>query len=305
MLAAGCGTAAPETGGAGASRVPSERDSNAADGMPDAGAKSIRKRTGYVRTNDGVRLYLEEAGSGKHIVLIHGGGLSLVWWRRNFPVLAEQFHVIAPDTRGCGGSDKPAWGHRTARYAKDVYEIIEKLGLRDVTLVGWSIGARTCYSYLELFGKHRLQGVVLVDETVAYEVHQPAPPGSEQQPNESTEAYQRRSMRAMVSPRDPAQVTEEELEWMMASAANLPAAATLKADYRAQDWRPLCPVIDVPVLIVAGRHSGALPGCIYAAEHIPGARLVVFEQSGHCPFYTEADRFNTVVAEFVNGTRRS
>ena len=86
--------------------------------------------------------------------------MSLVWWRRNFPVLAEQFHVIAADTRGCGRSDKPAWGHRTARYAKDVYDIIEQLGLHDVTLVGWSIGARTCYSYLELFGKHRLRGVV-------------------------------------------------------------------------------------------------------------------------------------------------
>ena len=67
---------------------------------------------------------------------------------------------------------------------------------------------------------------------------------------------------------------------------------------------PLCPVINVPVLITAGRHSGALPGCLYAAEHIPGAKLVVFEQSGHCPFYTEASRFNQSVADFVNGIRR-
>ena len=88
----------------------------------------------------------------------------------------------------------------------------------------------------------------------------------------------------------------------MMAATSWPTPATLRADYRAQDWRPLCPVIDVPVLITAGRHSGALPGCLYAAEHIPGARLVVFEQSGHCPFYTEASRFNPVVADFVTGT---
>jgi len=92
---------------------------------------------------------------------------------------------------------------------------------------------------------------------------------------------------------------------MMGSAANLPAAATLSADYRAQDWRPLCPVINLPVLVAAGRQSGALPGCVYAAEHIPGAKLVVFEQSGHCLFYTEADKFNRVISEFVNGLRRS
>ena len=37
------------------------------------------KRTGYLRTNDGVNLYYEEAGSGKPIILLHGGGLGLVW----------------------------------------------------------------------------------------------------------------------------------------------------------------------------------------------------------------------------------
>jgi pimeloyl-ACP methyl ester carboxylesterase len=176
-----------------------------------------------------VRLYFEQAGSGKPVMLVHGGGLSSVWWQRNFSVLAKEFHVIAADTRGCGRSDNPEWGHRTARYAKDVHEIIETLGLHDVVLVGWSIGARTCYSYLELFGRHRLRGVVLVDETVAYEVHEPPPRGSEPQPGESTEAYQRRTMRAMVSPQDPAQVGDDELEWMMASAKR-PTPATLRAD---------------------------------------------------------------------------
>jgi pimeloyl-ACP methyl ester carboxylesterase len=132
--------------------------------------------------------------------------------------------------------------------------------------------------------------------------HHPPPAGSEQQPGESDDAYPRRSMRAMVSPRDPAAVTDAELEWMLASRATLPIAkATLAADYRAQDWRPLCPVIDVPVLVAAGRYSGALPGNRYAAEHIPGARLVMFEDSGHCLFYNEPEKFNRVVVEFVNG----
>ena len=48
-----------------------------------------------------------------------------------------------------------------------------------------------------------------------------------------------------------------------------------------------------------GRHSGALPGCRYAGAHIPGARLEIFEASHHAPFYTEADKFNRLVADFV------
>ena len=260
------------------------------------------KRSGYVRTNDGVRLYYEDAGSGSPIILIHAGGMSSTWWRKNFPVLSQQFRVIAPDTRGCGRSDKPEWGHRTARYAKDVYDIIETLDLDDVTLVGWSIGARTNYSYLELFGRHRLRGVVMVDETVHISLHDPPKPGSERQSGESDEAYRRRYMVDLFGPENGKRLTDDELSWMVGSWSPLPAIwQTLSADYRAQDWRPQCPTIDLPVLVTTGRYAGAYPGCVYAAEHIPDARLEVFETSGHALHYEEAEKFNRVVAEFVAG----
>ena len=47
-------------------------------------------------------------------------------------------------------------GYRTARYAQDMRDLFESLGLQDVTLVGWSIGARTSLSYLELFGERAM-----------------------------------------------------------------------------------------------------------------------------------------------------
>ena len=124
----------------------------------------MEKRSGFVEANDGVRLYYEDSGSGKPVFLIHGGGLSLGWWRKQVPALSQRFRVIAADTRGNGRSDKTPWGHRTARYAMDVRQIIETLDLDEVTLVGWSIGARTVLSYIELFRDYRLKGVVLVDE---------------------------------------------------------------------------------------------------------------------------------------------
>ena len=220
----------------------------------------MTQTSGYVIANDGVRLHYDEAGAGKAVVLIHGGGLSNVWWERNLPALGRRFHVIAPDTRGCGRSQRTPWGHRTARYAADVREIIHALGLHDVTLVGWSIGARTCYSYLELFGAHRLRGVVLVDETVHITVHEPPPPGSEQQPGESDRDHRRRTMRTMLGPVYGPRATEEEIDRLTDSASGYaPAGETLGADYKAQDWRPLCPAITVPVLVTTGRHSGALP----------------------------------------------
>lgn len=256
--------------------------------------------TGHIRTNDGVSIYYEEAGTGKDILFLHGHGCSLVWFKRNFPVLAEEFHVVAMDFRGCGRSEKATWGHSIARYAMDANNVMHALGLHDVTLVGWSLGGRTCYGYLELFARERLRGVVVIDDTVHPDIHLPGPEDASQQPGESDAEFTRRSLRRMVSPLDPDSVPAEELEWMVAETALIPEGEAISLDGQ-KDWRPLCPKIDVPVLLASGRHSGALPGCEYASEHIPGARLEVFEHSGHGLFWSEADRFNRVLADFVNG----
>lgn len=261
----------------------------------------LEKRTGFVEANDGVRLYFEDTGCGKPVILIHGGGLSLGWWRWQVPALSQRFRVIAADTRGNGRSDKTPWGHRTARYAMDVRQIIETLDLDEVTLVGWSIGARTVLSYLELFRDYRLKGAVLVDEVPSIEVHDPpvrdTEPDAEPPPEDETERKRRQFRNMFVS----LEVPDAELDVLLEeSRENTPSqGVTLGPDYQAQDWRPMLPSIDLPVLITTGGRSGAYPGCKYMYEHIPGARLEVFEDSGHVLFYEEPDRFNAVVAEFV------
>ena len=262
----------------------------------------MERRTGFVEANDGVRLYYEDTGQGKPVVLIHGGGLSLGWWRWQIPVLSQRFRVIAADTRGNGRSDKTPWGHRTARYAADVREIIESLDLHEVTLVGWSIGARTVLSYIELFRDYRLKGVVLVDEVPSIEVHDPPEPEAKtetESPPEDEAEHRRRQLRNMFVSLD---VSDEELDVLLEESREntLAQGVTLGPDYQAQDWRPMLPSIDLPVLITTGAKSGAFPGCRYMYEHIPGARMEVFEHSGHVLFYEEPDRFNAVVAKFVD-----
>ena len=76
----------------------------------------------FITTNDGVRLYYEDAGpcdrssssssssSSSTIVLVHGAGCSLRWWNRSFEALSKKSRVVAVDLRGCGRSDKPTHG---------------------------------------------------------------------------------------------------------------------------------------------------------------------------------------------------
>jgi pimeloyl-ACP methyl ester carboxylesterase len=67
------------------------------------------------------------------------------------------------------------------------------------------------------------------------------------------------------------------------------------------DYRARLSEIRVPALIGVGRHDPQAPvGCSEElAQGIPGARLVIFERSGHYPFAEERDRFKQTGAEFL------
>jgi len=51
-----------------------------------------------------------------------------------------QQRVITLDLRGHGRSSKPGFGYRIARFSRDVYELIDYLGLEHADVLGWSIG---------------------------------------------------------------------------------------------------------------------------------------------------------------------
>ena len=102
-------------------------------------------------TSDGVRIvYQEWRGenvAGPPVVLHHGFAADAkVNWERPGVVAAFTAagrRVVAPDARGHGGSDKP---HDPARYgedrmARDLSELLDRLGCDEVDLVGYSMGA--------------------------------------------------------------------------------------------------------------------------------------------------------------------
>ena len=164
---------------------------------------------------------------------------------------------------------------------------------------------------------------MLVDEVPSIEVHDPPDPPepaaesripnplpkpipkSDRNPSLILHLRRRRSVSADNFGICSSPSTYRMTNWtvlLKESRENTPAqGVTLGPDYQAQDWRPMLPSIDLPVLITTGGRSGAYPGCKYMFEHIPGARMEVFEDSGHALFYEEPDRFNAVVAEFIDG----
>lgn len=88
-----------------------------------------------------VALHVEERGSGRPIIMLHGLGASSYMWRHLAPVVAKDHRVITVDLKGFGRSDKPIdYGYSIEEHAALVRALIRKLALDDVTLVGHSLG---------------------------------------------------------------------------------------------------------------------------------------------------------------------
>ncbi|MBI1969265.1 alpha/beta hydrolase [Candidatus Woesearchaeota archaeon] len=265
----------------------------------------------FFTTNDGVRLWYEDVGRRKPIVFIGGWTMSTAWWQKQIPELSKYCRVIAIDMRAYGKSDKPAYGHRITRHAMDLQNALSTLDLHDVTLIGWSMGAATILSYLNLFGKERIVKAILIDQTPKIVSDEEWKKGVAEdftaekalQFVAAIKANHADFLQDFIPQMFYKERTPAELRWMLREMLKTPAdiAAKLMLDNCVQDWRDILPTIKIPIFIIAGKQSKwMVPGCRYMAKQIPHAKLLLFEQSAHCPFYEEPEKFNTAVRQFVD-----
>ncbi len=93
---------------------------------------------------DGSRMAFVEKGTGAQtLILIHGMGNNLLSWHNNFEALSDTYHCIAVDLPGNGASPNSPDGNYSLDYfARCLIDFIGRKGLRNVTLVGHSMGAQ-------------------------------------------------------------------------------------------------------------------------------------------------------------------
>jgi pimeloyl-ACP methyl ester carboxylesterase len=115
-------------------------------------------------TGDGVALSYGSIGNGPPLVMIHGWSQTADQFRHQFDAFAAHAQVLAYDQRGHGLSARPDHGYRIHRLAMDLRDFLESLDIRDVTVLGHSMGCSVIWAYLELFGDARLTKLILVDE---------------------------------------------------------------------------------------------------------------------------------------------
>ncbi|MFC4630708.1 alpha/beta fold hydrolase [Promicromonospora alba] len=102
-------------------------------------------------------LYYEDHGTGQPVVLIHGYPLDgNSWERQSRELIAAGYRVITYDRRGFGQSSKVGEGYDYDTFAADLNTVLNTLDLRDVILVGFSMGTGELARYVKNYGHERV-----------------------------------------------------------------------------------------------------------------------------------------------------
>lgn len=141
--------------------------------LEDSGTDTARqknkedRRMSFFTLKSGERLYYEDRGRGTEtLVMMHGWTSTHEVYLKPVETLENQARCVIFDHRGHGQSkqaNRP--GATMETLAGDLRELMEGLGLTNVTLLGWSMGAGALLNYVRLYGCENLKQIVLCDMT--------------------------------------------------------------------------------------------------------------------------------------------
>jgi pimeloyl-ACP methyl ester carboxylesterase len=272
-------------------------------------------------TIHGHRVAYRLAGSGPPIVLIHGITASSSVWELVGPRLARHHTVLAPDLIGHGQSAKPRGDYSMGAFASGVRDLVLRLELGPVTVVGHSLGGGVAMQFSYQFPE-RTQRLALVSSgglgrSVHVFLRAATLPGSELVipllAGRQVLAAGRAVGRALG--RVGLQLGNDALEIARGHASlgdpesRAAFVHTLRASVDATGQRVqavdrLYLAAGLPVLIVWGARDRIIPPehGERAHELVPGSRFELFERSGHFPHLDEPERFVATLEDWIETT---
>ncbi|MFF7276450.1 alpha/beta fold hydrolase [Streptomyces griseorubiginosus] len=105
--------------------------------------------TNRTLTVNGLSIHIAEQGEGPLVLLLHGWPETSHSWRHQMQPLADAgYHVVAPDQRGYGRSDRPEEGdqYTILHLVGDVVGLIDALGAEEAIVVGHDWGAPVAWT---------------------------------------------------------------------------------------------------------------------------------------------------------------
>lgn len=267
-------------------------------------------------TSNPVRLHVEDSGGeGRPVVLIHGWPLSAESWKAQVgPLRDAGYRVVAYDRRGFGRSDKPADGYDYDTLADDLAGILESRDLRDVSLVGFSMGGGEVARYIARHGEDRLHGVVFAAAVPPYLMKtddNPDGPLTKDKAKEmenglkaDRETFFDGFTKDFFSANGTLKVTEAQRQEAIALCLQSDQTAALGCmqAFATTDFRNDLAKVTVPTLVLHGDADATVPfegSGKRTHEAIAGSELVVVKDAPHGFNVSHAEQFNQALLTFL------
>jgi 3-oxoadipate enol-lactonase len=263
----------------------------------------LRGPRGFLASN-GERIYYETHGAGIPVIFSHGYGGNHASWYQQVTAFASRYQVVTWDQRGFGRSTNLTGHPGPAGAVADLGRLLDDLDLRQVHLIGQSMGGWAALG-LALRFPERVLSLTLTDSIAG--IYTPA----------IERAYDAvRSARAAGPPLDQYPVGRHPALGYRLSEVD-PSLAFLYEQLTSLCSPPPASVLDllrntaypdaelrrveIPVLFIVGSEDPIFSPSVIreAASVLPRGRVVEIPEAGHSPYFERARLWNQVVLEFL------
>jgi non-heme chloroperoxidase len=262
-----------------------------------------------------IELHYEDVGTGSPVVLIHGWPLSGRSWESQVPALVEAGHrVVTYDRRGFGDSSQPWGGYDYDTFAADLDVLLQHLDLREVALVGFSMGGGEVVRYIARYGTDRVAQAVLAAAVPPYLYKSDDNPEGglddatitafQEGVKKDRLAFLDEFTKNFFSAGGQLKVSEPQRAYARDIAASASPKGTLDciAAFGRTDFRADLEKITVPTLVIHGDSDAIVPFEVSgkrSAEAIADAELVVVKGAPHGFNASHANEFNEHLIGFL------
>jgi pimeloyl-ACP methyl ester carboxylesterase len=257
-------------------------------GQVDYGSNSLVGR--YMDAND-IKIYYEVYGEGDPILLLHGNSGSIKTMACQIPELSKHFKVIAVDSRAQGRSTDSNKEITYALMASDMNELIDKLKLESVYLVGWSDGGNIGLE-LALAHPEKVKKLVTFGANYTHENFMASPDSIIMDPGDSL----------IIKTAGLLKIYKEGFDKISPDIKKKLSNLTEKYPNLNKDELKQ---INVPTMIVVGDHDIInLEQTITLFTSLPHSQLFIVPGTTHLELIEKSKLVNNVVINFLSSSYR-
>ena len=273
---------------------------------------AIAATPGSVTTVGEVHILYQAAGpaDARHTLLLIPGWLtsSLIWSEQIEYFSGHGYRVIAIDSRSQSGSSVVQTGNAPEDRAEDIHQVIAKLHLEHVILIGWSQGVQDLAAYVGKFGTDGVAGFALIDSSMSA-----GPDDVKDNPlfvqavlrnmavySRDPQGYADGFMHAIISAPAPAATFKKLDEEFMRTPPDIAISMQMQ-DLFTTDRRSALVKFDKPTLVVASGKSPLLEAKRQMAAALPKGQFAVIADAAHAVFFDQPEEFDRLLETFITG----